>query len=146
MLLQKTKTQVPWETQEDSTNMVPRTVGSTNTPCMESYQVVSDRILEHFSNLNNILTQLVEFLTQSCSDVLLTQSMHRGLLLSSIHMTALHLIYFSNLLYSKALLVNMAARTFVSVERHNNLSRQTDAVNIFGVPIPVMVDNKSYQF
>jgi hypothetical protein len=51
-------TQVPWETPEDSTNIVPTTVGSTNSPCMEGYQAVSDRILERFPNLNNILTQL----------------------------------------------------------------------------------------
>jgi hypothetical protein len=50
MVMSFDSAQVPWETQEDSTNMVPTTVGSTNTPCMEGYQAVSGRFLEGFPN------------------------------------------------------------------------------------------------
>jgi hypothetical protein len=129
---------VPWVTQPDPTASTPTKVSSVVLDGMVGSTIVSGRINDRFPKMTSMLPQLVEFLTQSTSDVHLGPSMHPGVLLSNPHVTALPLIYFSNLIYSKALLVNMAAKTCIPQAGKTSSLCPSDVNNILGMAVPLI--------
>ena len=88
---------------------------------------------------------MVEVLSQSISDEFLTPNYHPLYLLANVYATALPLIWFSNIIYSKALLVTVAARTFTYGKKPVGKTRPPDPPKIWGMAIP-RDGSHSYQY
>jgi hypothetical protein len=110
----------------------------------DGFPIVLGCIKERFLNICEVLQPFLEFLTQSTSNVHLLSSKPNAHMISNCYVTSLPLVYFSNILYSKELLVSIAARTFAVSSKP--AARSLDASNIWGYPLPIMDNADSYQF
>jgi hypothetical protein len=111
---------------------------------VDGVPIVLGRIKEQFPDICGVLQPFLEFLTQSTSTVHLLSSKPNAHMISNCYMTSLPLVYFSNILYSKELLVSIATRTFAVSSKP--AARSFDASNIWGYPLPIMDNANSYQF
>jgi hypothetical protein len=129
---------VPWGTRPDPTVSTPTKVSSVVFEGMVGSSIVAGRIKDRFPKMKSMLPQLVEFLTQTTTDEHLGPSMHPTVLLSNPNVTALPLIYFTNLIFSQTLLVNVASKTFNPPIRKSGYVRPSDVNNILGMAVPLM--------
>ena len=74
--------------------------------------MVEDHVKKHFPNCQPMFGEMIEFIAQSTSDIMLLSNFHPDILLSNVFATALPLVHFSNLICSRALLVQVAGQQF----------------------------------
>ncbi len=112
---------------------------------MNRIKEVEKRIQKRFPKCQPMFGEMVEFIAQSTSDQLLQPNFHPKNLLANEYATALPFAHFSNLIYSKELLIQFASRQFKCASTKANSKRKADPIQLWGMPLP-STDNFSYQF
>ena len=84
-------------------------VGFVNSAKMNRIKEVEKRIQKRFPKCQPMFGEMVEFIAQSISDQLLQPNFHPKNLLANEYATALPFAHFSNLIYSKELLIQFAS-------------------------------------
>jgi hypothetical protein len=84
-------------------------VGFVNSAKMNRIKEVEKRIQKRFPKCQPMFGEMVEFIAQSTSDQLLQPNFHPKNLLANEYATALPFAHFSNLIYSKELLIQFAS-------------------------------------
>ena len=116
------------------------------SPKLKSIIAVEKQIRKRFPKCQPMIPDMIEFLSQTTDDQDNIPLYHPHTLLSDEYATALPLVYFSNLIFSKALLINIAGRSFKS-SRPKNKSHHQEPLKLWGMKVPLCEDNQhTYQF
>jgi hypothetical protein len=92
-----------------------------------------------------MIPEIVGFLGQTSSPYDNTPVFHPDNLLGNEYATALPLVYFLNLIFSKALLIDMAGRSFKAARTKNK--QHQESLKLWGINVPHCEDRQhTYQF
>jgi hypothetical protein len=125
--------------------------GRTNTSVKAMIQV-ENHLKKRFPKSLLMAPTLLEFLAKSSSDSDLSPTQHPKSILSNSYLTAAPLIWFSNIIYSQALLLNVASGLFTQPP-HKTAGKGKKAdkapVMLWGMALPTQAVDKcdlTYQF
>ena len=110
---------------------------------LQQIRTVEAFLKKCFTDCPPMLPEMVEFLAHSITPDILEPIYHPEYVMANQVMTALPLILFSNIIYSKALLCNIAGRTFAQPKntRHTGFK----SIKLWGKQMPIE-QNRSYQY
>ena len=155
------KTNPPWMTTETD-SPIHTALSNTETPTwfshslpptyselsteLQSIRTVEDNIRGRFPKCQPMVAQMIEFLSHTTVAHDATSIYHTDTLLGNKFATTLPLVYFSNLIFSKALLINMASRSFKATKpKHKN--QKLEPLQLWGMNVPYCEDQlHTYQF